>query len=130
MVDVSGSARAYHDLLAGLWADGETFVLIEHDMIPTREAVTGLEACREWWCANPYPVNHQQGETIVGLGFVRFRAELLAAAADAVIAAGRWRGPYPACHWAAVDARLARVLDRRGYQVHRHPAVVGHLHLV
>jgi hypothetical protein len=130
MVDVSGSDHAYAALVETLWADGRAFLLVEHDMLPTPAAVAAMEDCPRWWCANPYRVNHQPGETIVGLGFVRFRAQLLAAEPDAAAAAGRYAGARPARHWALVDARLARVLSGRGYQAHHHTPAVGHLHLV
>ena len=98
MVDVSATDHAYAALVAGLWAAGDTFLLVEHDMIPTLEAVTAMQECRRWWCANPYPVNHQQGETIEGLGFTRFRAQLLAAEPDVPAGADRWAGAWPARH--------------------------------
>jgi hypothetical protein len=130
MVDVSASDDAYAALVARLWAAGADFLLVEHDMIPTAAAVAEMEGCRRWWCANPYPVNHQRGETIEGLGFTRFRAQLLAAEPDVPAGADRWAGAWPARHWAAYDARLARVLAGRGYDRHRHPHLVDHLHLV
>jgi hypothetical protein len=126
---VSASDFAYADLIDRLWADGEAFLLIEHDMLPTLEAVERMISCPRRWCACPYPVNHQPGESIVGFGFTRFAAELLTAEPDAAEAAGRWsRAGVPARHWSNHDSRLARVLTGRGYDIHRH-AWIGHLHL-
>jgi hypothetical protein len=137
MVDVSGADTAYADLVEGLWAAGADFLLVEHDMIPTVEAVERMERCGQWWCACPYAVNHQAGEEIIGFGFTRFRAQLLTAEPDAALAAGRWQGQWPPRHWACIDSRLARVLTARvdpstghGWLPHRHRPGVGHLHLV
>jgi hypothetical protein len=130
MVDVSGSDEAYADLVEALWAAGQDFLLIEHDMLPDKAMVDKMDICGRWWCANPYPVNHQ-AEMIVGHGFVRYRAELLAALPDAASRAGRYSGRYPARHWATHDSRLARVLTGEGFApVHRHQPAIGHLHLV
>lgn len=138
LVDVSGSDTAYADLVERLWAEGRDFLLVEHDMLPTSEAVAAMAGCPRLWCANPYPVNHQVGEWIIGHGFARYRAELMAAEPDAAEAAGaamfgqRW----PLRHWACIDSRLARVLTSRPgpggrpYEPHRHQPPVGHLHLV
>jgi hypothetical protein len=130
MVDTSASDESYAELLAALWAGDDDFLLIEHDMIPTTAAVQAMEECADVWCANPYRVNHQVGEYIVGLGFTRFRAQLCRAVPDAVKRAGRLAGGYPARHWARVDARLAMVLDLAGQRPHHHANEIEHLHLV
>ena len=130
MIDVSASDESYARLIARLWHDGEDFLLIEHDMIPTKDAVEHMECCPRWWCANAYRVNHQVGDVIMGLGFTRFRAELCEVMADAPARAPRWSGRYPRRHWIGVDARLTRVLGEAGMAPHRHLPDVGHLHLV
>lgn len=53
--DVSGSDTAYWDLLAGLWAAGEAFAVVEHDVIPAPGALASLETCPADWCSSPYP---------------------------------------------------------------------------
>jgi hypothetical protein len=133
-VDVSGDDHAYFRALSGLWADQTDFLLVEHDMVPTVDAVTEMETCRRWWCTNPYPCN-QWGTLIeVAFGFTRFRAELMAAEPDAfaatvavpVMVNGH---QWPARHFQGLDCRFDCVMGARRYRQHAHPAVIEHLHV-
>lgn len=50
LYDVSGDVEAYWRLLSDVWADGETFVLIEHDAEWDERAIRALEECPEPYC--------------------------------------------------------------------------------
>lgn len=54
-VVVLDNGYGYGRLLDRLWADGETFVLLEHDVVPWPGAVDALLACDEPWCVHEYP---------------------------------------------------------------------------
>ncbi len=49
--DVSGSDIAYGELIAKLWQRGESFLLCEHDVLPTRPQLEDIIRCPEPWCA-------------------------------------------------------------------------------
>ena len=51
MADVSHSDEAYWGLLAGLWHKGETFVVVEHDVVVPPNAIDELLACSRPWCS-------------------------------------------------------------------------------
>jgi hypothetical protein len=125
-VDVSGSETAYHDLLAGLWREGRTLIVVEHDVVVYPGALAAMLACPEPWCVTPYRVN---GEYEGYLGCVRFSARLLAEVPDAMDAAGQLTYGPPPRYWGWIDNRLAQVLGEHGYSKHRHWPAVKHLHV-
>src|SRR5437660_4906569 len=49
-VDVSRSDMGYGALVATLWK-GDSFLLLEHDVLPTRALLEEMAACPEPWCA-------------------------------------------------------------------------------
>lgn len=126
--DVSGSDTSYTRLLACLWAAGEPFCVVEHDIVPHPGALAKLAACPQPWCAYPYAY---MGGMHAGLGCTRFSAALLAAVPDAV--ERTWAEStdvHPAGFWCALDDRLARVLRRAGFTQHVHFPAVRHLNPV
>jgi hypothetical protein len=46
---------AYGTLLSYLWQVGESFAVLEHDVVPFPGAMEGLENCEEDWCVHKYP---------------------------------------------------------------------------
>lgn len=126
--DVSGSMTAYAELLGELWRKGETFALIEQDIVINPDSLSTLAYCDRGWCAFTYPFG--DGGSIEGLGCTRFSAKLIALCPDAV--KYTWEHvdrAHPAGHWCALDIRLNRVLSTRyGVVRHAHTPMVGHLH--
>jgi hypothetical protein len=56
LVDVSGDDQAYWRLLRDYWAAGETFIVVEHDVLPTRELLESMWQCPEPLCTgDPAP---------------------------------------------------------------------------
>ena len=117
---------AYGRLLADLWAEGETWLNIEHDIFGvTPEIVREFETCPEEWCSSPYfyfgmPVSGTPGG---GLGCTKFGAQLMA----------RWPGmmtqamelPYtghPPWHWCGCDWRIYYLLRHGGLYSSEWPA--------
>ena len=45
---------AYAALVAELWRDGETFVVVEDDIAPWPGAVQALQSCSHYWCGFHY----------------------------------------------------------------------------
>lgn len=123
--DVSRTPTSYTRLFCRLWADGEPFAIVEHDIVPHPGALDELLGCPRDWCAFAYP--YMNG-THAGLGCTRFSATLLAAVPDAV--EQTWREStdvHPAGFWCALDDRLGRVLRRSGFTQHVHGPPVTHL---
>lgn len=125
-VDVSGSERAYFDLLCSLWADGQTFAIVEHDIIVNRETLLNLAYCDEDWCACPYEYLDTQ---TYGLGCTKFTSSLIARNPKAMIRVGvlsdAW---HPKRHWCRLDAWLQGViLPNAGETLHKHETPVTHL---
>lgn len=82
---------AYGRLLRELWAAGEDFLLIEHDVVPTVDHLLRMAICPSAYCAAPYAWLQAVGVT---LGFTRFRSVLLRAYPDAAEIACRIPHPY------------------------------------
>ncbi len=133
-IDVSARVDSYHELMERLWREGETFLVIEHDNEPTARAIRQARFCSCWWSVSPY---RGPGVTfasatnlIVGLGFTRFRKQLMAAEPDLMsevgeINDGRSVGRQD---WRRLDARMYGALRRRGYRQHVHEPPVKHHH--
>ena len=89
-VNVSASPHAYLGALTHWWADGRTFMVVEHDVTCRREMFDELDACPELWCTFPYLPECPCGNPACReawrnqLGATRFRAELIAAVPDAM----------------------------------------------
>ena len=45
----------YGRALAAIWAQGEEFCLIEHDIVPWPGALEAIAGCEEPWCVYDYP---------------------------------------------------------------------------
>jgi len=120
--NVGGSDTAYHALLTRLWAMGEGFALLEHDLSPSDALLSELLACEQPWCSGAY-LYRAEGRTILiwGQGIVKFSTRLVRAESNAMA--------FAPCHWEVLDLVLADVLTERGYVVHQHLPAVRHLRL-
>lgn len=121
---------SYGRLLSRLWADREDFLIVEHDIVPTAEALLEAEECDCLWGLSPYPAGNK-GLLKGALGFTRFAKELMEDAPDVMVEAiTTYNGgaATPPGHWLMMDARLSRSLTCRGYRFHVHESVVGHEH--
>lgn len=126
-VDVTGSERAYYDLLSSLWRDGEAFCIVEHDVIVNPDSLQELADCPEDWCSFPY--DYAEWGLTHGLGCVKFSADLIARNPTAMIRVGVLSdAKHAKRHWCRLDARLQGViLPSSGETLHRHETPVTHL---
>ncbi len=116
---------AYPDLLLRHFREGAAFCVVEHDVLPWPGALAELAACPEPWCGYAYsPGRHLRVPT---LGCVRFRAEFLAAVADA-LTVDAWRVDLFPRTWQYVDQQIAVTARRRGFEWHQHFPAVTHAH--
>lgn len=124
--DVGEADDSYWTLLGALWAGGDGFIVVEHDILVLPETIPELESCPEPWCCAPYPYLGGRG-TIIGLGCTKFSAEITTAVPDAVIRAGQMVDSHPARHWCRLDSRIQRALVDSGYHAHFEHTAVDHL---
>lgn len=132
-VDVGGSPFDYSRLLATLWADGESFMVVEHDIELTARAYMEAVQCACMWATNPYRGAGPSFDKAVmldrALGCTRFRAELLAGFPEAVNVANSLDDGGAVCppgHWKRLDCRLLGVLRQAGHVPHVHSTVIHH----
>lgn len=85
VVDVSADPLEYGRLLRRLWEAGDTFVLVEHDLVPPAGAIAELLDCDRPLCGFDY-AGHEGDAVGHSLGVTKFGDELMAIAPDA------WKG--------------------------------------
>lgn len=123
LVDVSDSDESYWSLLAGLWRSGESFTIVEHDVIVEEDSIAGLDECPEQWCA--FAVRYGSGQH-VGLGCVKFTAAFCAGRPRAMELVGEMSdATHAKKHWCRIDAWLSRVLAPA--TAHVHPGLLDHV---
>ncbi len=118
---VGNSDFSYAELLANLWDDGLTFVIVEHDIVVHPGAMPELIACKELWCGFPYrEVPDPASEPVTGLGCTKFDRKLLRSVPNpfANIVLVEWRN---------VDYTVGSALRAAGFEVHRHEPPVRNL---
>jgi hypothetical protein len=126
-VDVSGSDEAYWELLAGLWAKGASFVVVEHDILVRPDTLDELLACHEPWCSFQVPY---VGRLYAGLSCAKFSAALIARHPNALNIVGEIEEPpeHPRKHWCRLDSWLqAYVLNPGGETMHVHGPPLEHV---
>jgi hypothetical protein len=126
-VDVSSSSDAYFGALYGWWARGETFAIIEHDIVCRPDVVQGFEDCPEPWCVYGYNDICCPGcmEAWANeLGCTRFRRELISAVPDAVSSI-----PTEGWDWHNLCDGLGSRLRAAGFTHHWHAPAVEHHHM-
>ena len=125
--DVSAGSDAYWGALCEWWATGETFAILEHDIVCRPDVIKAFEACPEPWCVfgyadicHPECMEAWRNE----LGCTRFRVELIAAVPDAVASI-----PPERRDWHNVCDGLGDNLRAAGYSHHWHFPWVDHHHM-
>lgn len=125
-VYVGASDEDYWDLLASLWADGDTFAIVEHDVLVEPGTLDELNDCSSQWCGfavpyfnGPYP----------GLACAKFGSGLIGMKPNALQEVAAISDPaHPPKHWCRLDAWLQyRVLPATGARRCIHPQILGHV---
>jgi hypothetical protein len=83
------------------WTEGQTFINVEHDVVPWPGALDALWRCESDWCAYGYQTDEQES-AFPYLGCVKFSAAFIALFPDV------WNG---AQGWTDLDAWLALRAD-------------------
>lgn len=136
-VDVSFSPHAYYAALLWQWAKGETFMVLEHDVVCRPDVIASFDECPEPWCLYPYAPecpcgNPQCREAWANaLGCTRYRKELIEDVPDALTAIPRdMPDGLPCWEWHNVCDGLGAQLRAAGYTHHWHEPAVEHHRLV
>jgi hypothetical protein len=122
-----GDVGAYGRLFRRLWEEGETFVIVEHDVVPTGDQLKEILTCGHSWCSYAYDQSLYPPGPYFGL--VRFDSSVMAAhprAADVALLIGRSRDQE--AEWWHIDSLVARDLQIRGVPWTQHQPPVTHLH--
>jgi hypothetical protein len=123
---VGDSETAYSELVCELWEQGETFALVEHDIVVAKGMLDRLARCDQPMCAHPYEWTTNIGPA---LGCNRFSAQLLADFPDAANEAAAIDGGHGAGSWRTFDYWLTRTIleEKYGQVAHLHLPPVEHL---
>lgn len=87
-IDVGAGPDAYYWALREIWARGESFALLEHDVVCRPDVIEAFEADPALWITCPYDTYcHSECREAWRnqLGCTRFRAELIEAVPDAMM---------------------------------------------
>jgi len=128
-VDVSSGDSAYFELWTKLWASGETFVVIEHDVVVYPGAIQTMLDCASPWCVTDYMTC---GSIQYGFGCVKFDGGFTRAYPHAFTRMAEgidFVSAHEPTHWKHLDAQLGAVLSRMADMAwpHRHQPAVTHL---
>ena len=110
-----------------MWDDGETFVVIEHDIEIREGTLDSLTQCDEEWCAFPYAMGPSGYMT--ALGCTKFDAQLMREIPSFMSQVSDQVDPWsPPRDWRRLDRRIFVVLtELHGKTEHRHePHVLHH----
>lgn len=105
----------YYNLLVRLWDDGESFLIVEHDIEIHERVIPDLATCRWGWCSFGYEGG---GGNIwqTSLGCTRFTEKLIEETPTLM----RDLGPR---HWKELDGPIAAAMPE---PVHSHLPLVKH----
>ena len=122
--DVSEDDYAYGRLLERLWLDGETFLVVEHDIIVSSSTVQSFADCEEEWCSSPYTYFNQPVTTSGGgLGCTKFDKTLMMRWPEMIRQAMEIPYPgHPPGHWCGCDFRIYTLLRAGGNFASQYPA--------
>jgi hypothetical protein len=110
-----------------LWRSQRSFVLCEHDVVPTLDQLDEIVNCRHEWCSFSYDSDMYARGPMFGLA--RFdSAVMLAHPLAAEVSTMADREKMIGRTWHDLDAHVARDLSIRGVKWHEHSPPVHHAH--
>ena len=109
---------SYWGLMRGLWEEGETFIVIEHDVLPWPGAIQELQNCSEDWCSFTYEMKNGYG-IYHAFGCTKFGKGLIEALPDA------WM-QIEDHNWNRLDSQFCKLALMAGLVPHPHRPPVIH----
>jgi hypothetical protein len=110
----------YSELLADLWEEGESVLMLEHDVVPYEDSIADIAYCPEPWCGYAYVDGGGFRKDASNLGCTKLSAELIAATVEFGAAE---RGERD---WRNCDSRMSRCAYVQKLRPHRHYPNVEH----
>jgi hypothetical protein len=118
----------YWDALASMWAQGESFIVLEQDKVPEPGLLQELWGCPEGWCAARAPIRGTtEPATYPSLSCTKFSAELIREYPSLIENVGELDLGFGLKEWSRLDLAIAGLLSAV-QEVHWHTGVVEHLH--
>jgi len=110
----------YQEFFRGRWAAGESFIVVEHDVVPWPGSLEGLRDCPEPWCAHNFHLHLHRRYKLTDPGATPPLGCAKITAAFIEATPGLFDEP---CGWEYCDQR---VRDNGVFAVHEHfPGVVN-----
>jgi hypothetical protein len=125
-VDLTGDDEGYFQLISRLWREGDSFVVVEEDIVPNEEQFTSMLVCNEPWCAGVHKLHdHPDGAPEVwSLGLMKFPTALTERVQIAMLAQALAEDKS----WYRIDLCLYPVIRLGGFsEPHLHGPVGRHL---
>jgi hypothetical protein len=122
-----GDNGAYGRLFRSLWEAKGTFVICEHDVVPTFDQLAAITTCGHGWCSFQYDDELYPPGPMFGL--VRFDRSVMLEhphAAEVALIIGKRRDLE--AEWWRVDSLVARDLQIRRVEWVEHGPPVHHCH--
>lgn len=125
---VGDDPHSYYQMLKNCWIHKQGFILLEHDIFPWPGALALMEECSEIWCAHEYLYPPVIGQTVVGIGCMKFSTEAIMRSSDIFeqIETFDARGA-DLLDWRYLDswipANLGKALGMKGPHIHNPPVV-------
>ncbi len=131
IIDVTGDSQGYWHAIRDRWTSSDDLVIVEQDIAFTAEQLQSFEDCPQPLCTFGYwhyikkdgPLPPDDATLDNGIGFIRFRKELMARIPVSQISCNH----DGSIHWANLDSRLIHTSRRFGFSPHKHGRV-DHYH--
>jgi hypothetical protein len=125
IVNVVGDQNNYWTAIRERWNASDDLLVIEQDIAFTAIELEEIDSCPEPWCVFGYLHYRDKPESYLerGLGFTRFRKELMAKVPVNEIPCTKTGSII----WWHVDSRIYHTSWRYGYRPHNH-GTVEHFH--
>jgi len=112
---------SYSKIIQEYWNAHETFIIVEHDVIPWPGALKQLWDCEEEWCGFAYPLHAQ---TLFGgyLGCTKFDKTLIERTPHLIYVIDNLR-------WMDIDGQILTLLQKitKAKHFHQHSPPVAHI---
>ena len=120
-IDVSGSDSSYWELLDSLWTAGETFIVVEHDVIVRPDTLDYLRYCPQSDVCT-YPIPYFWSPQAVGMACNKFGSTFIARHPDLMAQAAEMSDEqHPPKHWCRQDQWIQTLIRPEVYHVHLPP---------
>lgn len=104
------------------WAEGSTFINLEHDVVPWPGAIEQINACPEDWCSFGYGPDWDLFTGTAPFGLAKFTDRFIAEFPEVWIAYDKGWG----LNWRGCDAHFTGYMKTRSIFPHQHrPAVLN-----